>query len=180
MLHGRKNEEGAPTHVTPRANVTVTFPDLPSTEKLKSLEHLRGMVDLEKVIGGNSGVNTRQASVRAQTKAHMQTHIRAHTSTSKVAQANTQFIQLFVYISSLRPPSFSCVKYLIFSSFNSFFHSFDSYILTHYYFLSTCTLICSIDIGCGCCGLWRNGTVWQRSHSMGNGGCWRVLNGGVH
>lgn len=51
VLQGRPHAEAAPTHITPRANVTVEFPDLPSAEKLSSLgEQLRGMVDLEKVV----------------------------------------------------------------------------------------------------------------------------------
>lgn len=36
--------------VTPKANIAVQFPELPTKERLKQLSGIRGMVDLEKVV----------------------------------------------------------------------------------------------------------------------------------
>lgn len=39
-----------PTEVKPRAFIDVEFPELPGKEKRQQLEHLRGMIDLDKVV----------------------------------------------------------------------------------------------------------------------------------
>ena len=39
-----------------RANIEIGFPDLPSTAYLESLSHLKGMVDLERVVVISMGV----------------------------------------------------------------------------------------------------------------------------
>lgn len=52
VAQGPRTDTAAATaaNITPRANVRVAFPDLPSESRLAELAHLRGMLDMDKVI----------------------------------------------------------------------------------------------------------------------------------